>query len=96
MRGYSTGPKCRRLKRPGHGKRSSFLETLYTSQFLTDNSYRFFVTLTEKMAEKDFVDVKALLSQLTLGEKVDLLAGQGSFRMTGLDKHGIPALIVSL
>ncbi|KAH7184809.1 glycoside hydrolase superfamily [Fusarium flagelliforme] len=47
------------------------------------------------MAEKDFVDVKALLSQLTLGEKVDLLAGQGSFRMTGLDKHGIPALITS-
>ena len=55
-----------------------------------------FVKHTEKMAEKDFVDVKALLSELTLGEKVDLLAGQGSFRTTGLDKHGIPALIVSL
>ncbi|GKU04859.1 beta-glucosidase k [Fusarium langsethiae] len=47
------------------------------------------------MAEKDFVDVKALLSQLTLGEKVELLAGQGSFRMTGLDRHGIPGLITS-
>jgi hypothetical protein len=47
------------------------------------------------MADKDFVDVKALLSQLTLGEKVELLAGQGSFRMTGLEHHGIPGLIVS-
>ncbi|KAK6711680.1 hypothetical protein SNK05_006112 [Fusarium graminearum] len=47
------------------------------------------------MADKDFVDVKALLSQLTLSEKVELLAGQGSFRMTGLERHGIPGLIVS-
>jgi beta-glucosidase len=48
------------------------------------------------MADTDFVDVKALLSQLTLDEKVELLAGQGSFRMTGLDHHEIPGLIVSL
>jgi beta-glucosidase len=48
------------------------------------------------MAEANFVDVEALLSNLTLDEKVELLAGQGSFRMTGLEKHGIPALIVSL
>lgn len=48
------------------------------------------------MAESNFVDVAALLSNLTLDEKVELLAGQGSFRMTGLEKHGIPALIVSL
>ncbi|CAG1968513.1 unnamed protein product [Fusarium graminearum] len=47
------------------------------------------------MADKDFVDVKALLSQLTLSEKVELLAGQGSFRMTGLERHGIPGLITS-
>lgn len=48
------------------------------------------------MAESNFVDVEALLSNLTLDEKVELLAGQGSFRMTGLEKHRIPALIVSL
>jgi hypothetical protein len=36
------------------------------------------------------------LSKLTLDEKIELLAGQGSFRMTGLERHGIPALIVSL
>ncbi|EWZ80506.1 hypothetical protein FOWG_15594 [Fusarium oxysporum f. sp. lycopersici MN25] len=47
------------------------------------------------MAEANFVDVEALLSNLTLDEKVELLAGQGSFRMTGLEKHGIPALITS-
>ncbi|QGI70868.1 hypothetical protein CEK27_003197 [Fusarium fujikuroi] len=39
-------------------------------------------------------NVEALLSNLTLDEKVELLAGQGSFRMTGLEKHGIPALIM--
>lgn len=49
-----------------------------------------------KMADTEFINVKALLSQLTLDEKVELLAGQGSFRMTGLDRHGIPGLIVSL
>ena len=96
LRGYSSGPKCRRLKRPGYRKRSRFLETLYTSLCLTEFLLQLFVEHSEKMAEKDFVDVKALLSELTLGEKVDLLAGQGSFRMTGLDKHGVPALIVSL
>jgi beta-glucosidase len=48
------------------------------------------------MTDANFVDVQALLSQLTLDEKVELLAGQGSFRMTGLERHGIPALIVSL
>lgn len=42
------------------------------------------------------LDVEALLNQLTLDEKVELLAGQGSFRMTGLPDHGIPALIVRL
>jgi beta-glucosidase len=42
------------------------------------------------------LDVEALLNQLTLDEKVELLAGQGSFRMTGLPSHGIPALIVRL
>ncbi|KAF4416362.1 beta-glucosidase [Fusarium acutatum] len=46
------------------------------------------------MTESNFVDVEALLSNLTLDEKVELLAGQGSFRMTGLEKHGIPALIM--
>lgn len=48
------------------------------------------------MADANFVDVQALLSKLTLDEKIELLAGQGSFRMTGLERHGIPALIVSL
>ncbi|KAJ4244743.1 hypothetical protein NW762_014319 [Fusarium torreyae] len=42
-----------------------------------------------------YLDVKALLSQLTLDEKVELLAGQGSFRMTGLERHDIPGLITS-
>ncbi|KAL6364575.1 hypothetical protein LRP88_01978 [Fusarium phalaenopsidis] len=41
------------------------------------------------------LDVETLLNQLTLDEKVELLAGQGSFRMTGLPSHGIPALITS-
>lgn len=40
------------------------------------------------------LDVNALLEQLTLDEKVELLAGQGSFRTTGLPRRGIPALIV--
>ncbi|KAF5691817.1 beta-glucosidase [Fusarium denticulatum] len=53
------------------------------------------LTTLENMAEGNFVDVEALLSNLTLDEKVELLAGQGSFRMTGLEKHGIPALITS-
>ncbi|KAH7251202.1 glycoside hydrolase superfamily [Fusarium tricinctum] len=47
------------------------------------------------MADTNFVDVQALLSKLTLDEKIELLAGQGSFRMTGLERHGIPALITS-
>ncbi|KAM0425917.1 hypothetical protein ACHAPT_008855 [Fusarium lateritium] len=41
------------------------------------------------------LDVETLISQLTLDEKVELLAGQGSFRMTGLPSRGIPALITS-
>ncbi|KAL2674008.1 hypothetical protein Neosp_012454 [[Neocosmospora] mangrovei] len=40
------------------------------------------------------LDVETLISQLALDEKVELLAGQGSFRMTGLPSHGIPALIL--
>ncbi|KAM5354874.1 hypothetical protein ACJ41O_001520 [Fusarium nematophilum] len=46
------------------------------------------------MSDTAYLDVKALLNQLTLDEKVDLLAGQGSFRMTGLPHRGIPPLIV--
>ncbi|KAF4342161.1 beta-glucosidase [Fusarium beomiforme] len=62
--------------------------------------FRSLVTVGQKptlgiMAEANFVDVEALLSKLTLDEKVELLAGQGSFRMTGLEKHGIPGLITS-
>lgn len=41
------------------------------------------------------LDVEGLISQLTLEEKIDLLAGQGSFRTTGLPHRGIPSLIVS-
>ncbi|KAF4964763.1 hypothetical protein FSARC_7362 [Fusarium sarcochroum] len=48
------------------------------------------------MTDANYLDVKALLSQLTLDEKVELLAGQGSFRMTGLSRHGIPGLIMAL
>lgn len=48
------------------------------------------------MPASALLDVETLIDQLTLGEKVDLLAGQGSFRMTGLPGHGIPALIVRL
>ncbi|KAH6888522.1 glycoside hydrolase superfamily [Thelonectria olida] len=44
---------------------------------------------------KDFLDVETLISQLGLDEKVDLLAGQGSFRTTGLPSRGIPALVTS-
>ncbi|TEA12712.1 putative beta-glucosidase I [Colletotrichum sidae] len=39
------------------------------------------------------LDVEGLVSQLTLEEKVDLLAGQGSFRTTGLPHRGIPDLV---
>lgn len=48
------------------------------------------------MSSSTPLDVEILISQLTLDEKVELLAGQGSFRMTGLPSHGIPALIVRL
>ncbi|KAF4840780.1 putative beta-glucosidase I [Colletotrichum siamense] len=41
------------------------------------------------------LDVEGLISQLTLEEEIDLLAGQGSFRTTGLPHRGIPALITS-
>ncbi|KAH7141110.1 glycoside hydrolase superfamily [Dactylonectria macrodidyma] len=40
------------------------------------------------------LEVDALLKELTLDEKIELLAGQGSFRTTGLPRLGIPALIV--
>ncbi|KAF4984313.1 hypothetical protein FZEAL_464 [Fusarium zealandicum] len=47
------------------------------------------------MAAKTYLDVQGLLDQLTLDEKIELLAGQGSFRMTGLPHRDIPALITS-
>lgn len=40
-------------------------------------------------------DVDALIASLTLEEKVELLAGQGTFRTTGLPHRGIPQLITS-
>lgn len=46
------------------------------------------------MSAENHVDVDALINQLTLDEKVDVLAGQGSFQTTGLPGRGIPALIV--
>lgn len=40
------------------------------------------------------LDVDALLKELTLDEKVELLAGQGASRTTGLPHRGIPSLLV--
>jgi len=40
-------------------------------------------------------DVDMLIDQLNLEEKIDLLAGQGSFVTTGLSRWGIPSLTVS-
>jgi beta-glucosidase len=40
------------------------------------------------------LDVDSLLKELTLDEKVELLAGQGAFRTTGLPHRGIPSLVV--
>ena len=39
-------------------------------------------------------DVDALIASLSLEEKVELLAGQGTFRTTGMPDKGIPQLIV--
>lgn len=41
------------------------------------------------------LDVDGLLRQLSLEEKVQLLAGQGSFKTTGLPERGIPQIVVS-
>ncbi|KZL86535.1 glycosyl hydrolase family 3 [Colletotrichum incanum] len=41
------------------------------------------------------LDVEALIEQLSWDEKIELLAGQGSFRTTGLPHRGIPELITS-
>lgn len=41
------------------------------------------------------VDVEALLSQLTLEEKISLLSGQGSFKTTSIPARGIPSITVS-
>ncbi|KDN70514.1 putative glycosyl hydrolase family 3 N terminal domain-containing protein [Colletotrichum sublineola] len=41
------------------------------------------------------LDVETLLKQLSWDEKIELLAGQGSFQTTGLPHHGIPELITS-
>ncbi|KAI5458717.1 glycoside hydrolase superfamily [Mariannaea sp. PMI_226] len=46
-------------------------------------------------ATKELLDVEGLISQLRLEEKIELLAGQGSFRTTGLPNKGIPDLITS-
>ncbi|KAI8721861.1 Beta-glucosidase [Fusarium sp. LHS14.1] len=40
------------------------------------------------------LNVEALLKELTLDEKVELLAGQGASRTTGLPHRGIPSLLV--
>lgn len=40
-------------------------------------------------------DVDALIGKLSLDEKVRLLAGQGSFKTTGLPERGIPQIVVS-
>ena len=40
-------------------------------------------------------DVEALIGELSLDEKVRLLAGQGSFKSTGLPERGIPQIVVS-
>ncbi|KPM38485.1 putative beta-glucosidase H [Neonectria ditissima] len=49
------------------------------------------------VAQSAFVDndVDALVSQLTLDEKVQLLSGQGSFKTTGLPTRGIPGITTS-
>ncbi|GJD04393.1 betaglucosidase [Colletotrichum higginsianum] len=39
------------------------------------------------------LDVEALIKQLSWDEKIELLAGQGSFRTTGLPHRGIPDLV---
>ncbi|OBR06524.1 Beta-glucosidase [Colletotrichum higginsianum IMI 349063] len=41
------------------------------------------------------LDVEALIKQLSWDEKIELLAGQGSFRTTGLPHRGIPDLVTS-
>ncbi|RTE83091.1 hypothetical protein BHE90_002344 [Fusarium euwallaceae] len=41
------------------------------------------------------LDVDALLKELTLDEKVELLAGQGASKTTGLPHKGIPSLLTS-
>ncbi|EEU33401.1 uncharacterized protein NECHADRAFT_56711 [Fusarium vanettenii 77-13-4] len=41
------------------------------------------------------VDVDVLISRLTLEEKIELLTGQGSFKTTSLQAHGIPSITVS-
>ncbi|KAF4776403.1 glycosyl hydrolase family 3 [Colletotrichum scovillei] len=46
-------------------------------------------------AEFTPLDVEALIKQLTWDEKIELLAGQGSFRTTGLSHRQIPDLITS-
>ncbi|KAK1658414.1 family 3 glycosyl hydrolase [Colletotrichum godetiae] len=46
-------------------------------------------------AEFTPLDVEALIEQLTWDEKIELLAGQGSFRTTGLPHRQIPDLITS-
>ncbi|RSL40861.1 hypothetical protein CEP54_015995 [Fusarium duplospermum] len=41
------------------------------------------------------LDVDALLKELTLDEKVELLAGRGASKTTGLPHRGIPSLLTS-
>jgi len=40
-------------------------------------------------------DVDEVIEQLDLKDKIALLSGQGSFKTTGLERLGIPAITVS-
>jgi hypothetical protein len=39
-------------------------------------------------------DIDVLIATLSVDEKVELLAGQGTFKTTGLPERGIPRLVV--
>lgn len=41
-------------------------------------------------------DIDALIASLSVDEKVELLAGQGTFKTTGLPDRGIPRLVVRI
>ncbi|KAF5004931.1 hypothetical protein FDECE_8584 [Fusarium decemcellulare] len=88
-------PKLERRPGPGPPPSPSPTATLSSLGRVDDMIQPKMKCFNKTMSSEPFLDVQALINQLTLDEKVELLAGQGSFRTTGLPHRGIPQLITS-